>query len=104
MEAVITIDVLRRAGAEVTVASVEDVLQVSCSRQVQLVADKLLQDCQGSEFDLIALPVRWGLGTTCRPPCTCPPCTYRRGETRRARACAGRHARGGAPARQQAAD
>jgi putative intracellular protease/amidase len=30
MEAVITIDVLRRAGAAVTVASVEDSLEVTC--------------------------------------------------------------------------
>lgn len=31
MEAVITIDVLRRAGAAVTVASVEDKLEVTCA-------------------------------------------------------------------------
>jgi 4-methyl-5(b-hydroxyethyl)-thiazole monophosphate biosynthesis len=30
MEAVITIDVLRRAGADVVVASVEDKLEVTC--------------------------------------------------------------------------
>ncbi len=41
MEAVITIDVLRRSGADVTVASVEDSLQVTCSRKVNLVADKV---------------------------------------------------------------
>lgn len=41
MEAVITIDVLRRAGAEVVVASVEPSLQVQCSRGVQIVADKV---------------------------------------------------------------
>ncbi|EFN54213.1 hypothetical protein CHLNCDRAFT_135695 [Chlorella variabilis] len=55
MEAVITIDVLRRAGAEVTVASVEDDLTVVCSRQVRLVADKSIKDCAG-DWDLIALP------------------------------------------------
>jgi 4-methyl-5(b-hydroxyethyl)-thiazole monophosphate biosynthesis len=42
MEAVITIDVLRRAGAEVVVASVEPSRQVSCSRGVQIVADKVV--------------------------------------------------------------
>ena len=41
MEAVITIDVLRRAGAEVTVASVETALEVHCSRGVKIVADKV---------------------------------------------------------------
>ncbi|KAL4429574.1 hypothetical protein ABPG77_008623 [Micractinium sp. CCAP 211/92] len=56
MEAVITIDVLRRAGAEVTVASVEDSLTVACSRQVKIVADKSIADCAGESFDLIALP------------------------------------------------
>jgi len=38
IEAVCMIDVLRRAGAEVTVASV-DQLQVTASRGVKLVAD-----------------------------------------------------------------
>lgn len=57
MEAVITVDVLRRAGAEVTVASVEDSLEIKCSRSVKVVADKLIGDCAGEEFDLIALPV-----------------------------------------------
>lgn len=87
----IIIDVLRRAGAEVsplrllhrgclsrgasrslgqpspnassnpplqvTVASVEDDLTVTCSRKVRLVADKSIQECAGDTFDLIALPV-----------------------------------------------
>lgn len=56
MEAVITIDVLRRAGADVIVASVEDSLEVTCSRKVKVVADKLITDCKGDSFDLIALP------------------------------------------------
>ena len=56
MEAVITIDVLRRAGADVVVASVEDDLIVVCSRGVKLVADKLIDDVTADHFDLIALP------------------------------------------------
>lgn len=36
------IDVLRRAGAQVTVASVESTLEVTCSRGVKLVADQLM--------------------------------------------------------------
>lgn len=56
MEAVITIDVLRRAGAEVTVASVESSLTVTGSRQVKLVADKSIQECAEESYDLIALP------------------------------------------------
>eukprot|EP00197_Chlamydomonas_leiostraca_P011273 CAMPEP_0202865236 /NCGR_PEP_ID=MMETSP1391-20130828/5408_1 /ASSEMBLY_ACC=CAM_ASM_000867 /TAXON_ID=1034604 /ORGANISM="Chlamydomonas leiostraca, Strain SAG 11-49" /LENGTH=198 /DNA_ID=CAMNT_0049545045 /DNA_START=206 /DNA_END=802 /DNA_ORIENTATION=+ len=57
MEAVIVIDVLRRAGAEVVVASVEDSLEVKCSRGIKLVADVLMKNVASSEtFDLIALP------------------------------------------------
>jgi 4-methyl-5(b-hydroxyethyl)-thiazole monophosphate biosynthesis len=55
IEAVCIIDTLRRGGAEVTVASV-DGLQVTASRGVRLVADKLIGDCAGETFDLIVLP------------------------------------------------
>uniref|UniRef100_A0A061RL21 4-methyl-5(B-hydroxyethyl)-thiazole monophosphate biosynthesis n=1 Tax=Tetraselmis sp. GSL018 TaxID=582737 RepID=A0A061RL21_9CHLO len=55
MEAVITIDVLVRAGATVTVASV-DGATVTCSRGVKIQADKLVSDIQDEEFDLIAVP------------------------------------------------
>lgn len=56
MEAVIVIDVLRRAGADVVVASVETALEVNCSRGVKIVADKLIDDVVTEHFDLIALP------------------------------------------------
>jgi 4-methyl-5(b-hydroxyethyl)-thiazole monophosphate biosynthesis len=55
IEAVCIIDVLRRAGAEVTVASVDD-LQVTGSRGVKIVADKLMSECVEETYDLIALP------------------------------------------------
>jgi 4-methyl-5(b-hydroxyethyl)-thiazole monophosphate biosynthesis len=55
IEAVCIIDVLRRAGAEVTVASV-DSLQVTASRGVRLVADTLIRECSGKTYDLVALP------------------------------------------------
>lgn len=56
IEAVSLIDVLRRAGAEVTVASIHDHAEVTASRGVRLVADALLRDLDGRNFDLIALP------------------------------------------------
>ncbi|KNA15229.1 hypothetical protein SOVF_100140 [Spinacia oleracea] len=56
MEAVITVDVLRRAGAEVTVASVEKELQVDACHDVKIVADALINDCNQTVFDLISLP------------------------------------------------
>lgn len=55
MEAVTIIDVLRRAGCEVTVASVSN-LQVTASRGVKLVADVSIDDCKDTVFDLITLP------------------------------------------------
>ena len=54
IEAVCIIDVLRRAGADVTVASVGS-LQVTASRGVKLVADKQVSDCTNEIYDLIAL-------------------------------------------------
>lgn len=55
IEAVCIIDVLRRAGAFVTVASV-DKLQITASRGVKLIADKLIADCANETYDLVALP------------------------------------------------
>ena len=55
IEAACIIDVLRRAGAEVTVASVGR-LQVTASRETKLVADKQISQCVNIEYDLIALP------------------------------------------------
>lgn len=48
---------LPSAGAEVDVASVEDRCEITGSRGVKLVADKLITDCE-SHYDCIALPVR----------------------------------------------
>jgi len=55
LEAVTIVDVLRRAGVSVTVASV-DALQVTCSRGVKLVADRLMDDCTSEDYDVIVLP------------------------------------------------
>lgn len=55
IEAACIIDALRRAGAEVTVASV-DKLQVTASRSMKLVADTLIANCAGQTYDCIALP------------------------------------------------
>jgi 4-methyl-5(b-hydroxyethyl)-thiazole monophosphate biosynthesis len=55
LEAVTLVDVLRRADASVTVASV-GALQVTASRGVKLVADRLIGDCVDEDYDLIVLP------------------------------------------------
>lgn len=56
MEAVVVVDVLRRAGADVTVASVEDSLEVVASRKVKLVADVSMREAARLSYDLVVLP------------------------------------------------
>ncbi|MBD3421750.1 MAG: DJ-1 family protein [Chitinivibrionales bacterium] len=56
IEAVSIIDVLRRAGADVTVAAVGGQLEVKASRGVSLVANRYIQGCTNERFGLIALP------------------------------------------------
>lgn len=55
MEAVITIDVLRRSGIDVVVASVGNTDVVNCSRGVKIVADTTLASLTG-DFDVVVLP------------------------------------------------
>jgi 4-methyl-5(b-hydroxyethyl)-thiazole monophosphate biosynthesis len=55
LEAVAIIDTLRRAGADVTVASVGK-LQITASRSVKIVADATISECVDKTYDLIVLP------------------------------------------------
>ena len=70
MEAVIIIDVLRRAKAKVVVASVEDKLEIVASRKAELVADVLLDEAVKHSYDLVVLPVSWVFSS---PICLYPP-------------------------------
>ncbi|KAF5204879.1 Protein/nucleic acid deglycase DJ-1 [Thalictrum thalictroides] len=56
MEAIMIIDILRRAKANVVVASVEDTLELVASRKVKLVADMFLEEASKLSYDLIVLP------------------------------------------------
>mgnify|MGYP000064606636 FL=1 len=58
IELVTIIDLLRRAGVAVTVASAngDGTLQISASWGTKMVADTTLEDCVGNHYDLIALP------------------------------------------------
>jgi len=56
LEAVAPIDLLRRAGVEVTVASASGNLAVEGRNGITLVADAPLADCLASPVDLIILP------------------------------------------------
>ena len=49
-------DTLVRAGADVTVASVEATTTCTMSRGLKIVADALVTDLGNDEFDLVALP------------------------------------------------
>ena len=51
------IDILRRAKANVVVASLESTLEIVASRDVKMVADVLLSDALKQQYDLILLPV-----------------------------------------------
>lgn len=47
------------SGALVTMASVEESMQVTCSRGVRIVADAMIADVADQAFDLIAVPVQY---------------------------------------------
>ncbi|KAM3207066.1 hypothetical protein ACQJBY_062326 [Aegilops geniculata] len=57
MEAVILAGVLRRAGADVTLASVEDSLEIEASYGTRIIADKPIAACADQVFDLVAVPI-----------------------------------------------
>ena len=56
IEAVTIIDVLRRAGADVTVAAVQNDLRITASRGVKIEADALIDACVDRAWDLVVLP------------------------------------------------
>lgn len=55
MEAITIIDVLRRAGTRVVVASVDEIM-IKASQGTEFKAEKLIKDCMDETFDLIVLP------------------------------------------------
>jgi protein deglycase len=56
LETVAVVDVLRRAGVEVTIASVEDNLIVVAARGTRIQADCGIDAVQTQRFDMIAVP------------------------------------------------
>lgn len=56
IETVTLIDVLRRAQMEVTVASIEHDLTITCARGTKITADETFKDAARSDYLLIALP------------------------------------------------
>ena len=56
IEAISIIDVLRRASLKVTVVSVTGDLVVTGTHQIQVTADKLFEDVDYSEIEMLVLP------------------------------------------------
>lgn len=55
IEAISTIDILRRANIEVTIATINDILTIGAN-SITIQADNLLEDIDTSNFDMIVLP------------------------------------------------
>ena len=55
IEAITVVDVLRRAGVEVVMASLEG-LHVKGAHGIEITTDALFHDCSGDVFDMIVLP------------------------------------------------
>ncbi|MDR2349192.1 MAG: DJ-1/PfpI family protein [Deltaproteobacteria bacterium] len=56
IEAVTTIDILRRGNVRVDVVSVEDSLEVTCAQKTVIKADKLLKDSMPESYDVVVIP------------------------------------------------
>lgn len=55
IEALSIVDVFRRAGATVDIASVNELI-ITSSHNVKIYADKLIDDCKDESYDLVAVP------------------------------------------------
>ena len=56
LEAIAPIDILKRAGANVKIASLEDSLKVKGRSSVSLFCDCLLCDIKNEDFDIVVIP------------------------------------------------
>jgi protein DJ-1 len=56
METIITVDTMRRAGIEVTLAGLEGQDAVLCSRDVRIVPDVALSSVSQNNYDAVVVP------------------------------------------------
>lgn len=56
IEALAIVDVFRRAGTDVDIASVGKELLITSSHQVRIYADKLIDECVNEQYDLVVIP------------------------------------------------
>ncbi len=62
IEGLTVVDMCRRAGIDVTTVSIKDTLNIMSSHKIPLKADKLFEDVNYEEIDMLVLP-GGGLGT-----------------------------------------
>ena len=55
-EAIIQLDLLRRAGIEVTTFSIEDTLEIETAHGIVILAEKYLKDIVEDEYDMLFVP------------------------------------------------
>ena len=56
VEAITPVDLLRRAKVDVDIVSIMPTLEICASRDVKITADKLIDDIDFDEYDLLVLP------------------------------------------------
>ena len=56
IEGLTVIDLLRRAGLDVSIVSINDTLEVTGSHNITIIADKLISDVNFNDGDMIVLP------------------------------------------------
>ena len=56
LEAISIVNPLRRAGCDVTIASIKDDLTCKCAQGTTIIADKLFSEVKDGEYDLVVLP------------------------------------------------
>lgn len=56
VETITPVDLLRRAKVDVDIVSIMPTLEISASRDVKITADKLIDDIDFDEYDLLVLP------------------------------------------------
>ncbi|MBO6108609.1 MAG: DJ-1/PfpI family protein [Eubacterium sp.] len=56
VEALMTVDILRRGGVEVTMASIYDSLEVTSAQEITIKTDSMLKHVNIMEYDIIILP------------------------------------------------
>lgn len=55
-EAIVPIDLLRRAGADLTTVSISEKRSVLSTHGIEILADKLFEECEFSDCDFLILP------------------------------------------------